>query len=77
MYATVAAAQLVLVALALLGWSLRRTRAGRSPALWVPLYFCLANLASVVALWNVARGSRIERWTPQRHATATSDAHGS
>jgi hypothetical protein len=27
----------------------------------------MANLASVLALWNVARGHRIERWTPQRH----------
>jgi cellulose synthase/poly-beta-1,6-N-acetylglucosamine synthase-like glycosyltransferase len=76
-YAAAAAVQLVLLALAGLGWSLRRTRAGRSAALWVPLYFCLANLASVVAIWKVARGSRIERWTPQRHATATSDGHAS
>jgi cellulose synthase/poly-beta-1,6-N-acetylglucosamine synthase-like glycosyltransferase len=74
LYATVAAAQLVVVALATLGWTLRRTAVGRSPVLYVPLFFCLANLASVVALWNVARGSRIERWTPQRHATAASDA---
>ena len=72
-YAAAAAAQLVLLALAALGWSLRRTAAGRSPVLCVPLYFCLANLASVVALWNVTRGSRIERWTPQRHAAVTSD----
>jgi cellulose synthase/poly-beta-1,6-N-acetylglucosamine synthase-like glycosyltransferase len=76
-YATAAAAQLVFLALAALGWTLRRTAAGRSPALYVPLYFCLANLASLVALWNVARGTRIERWTPQRHAAATSDARGS
>lgn len=73
-YAVAAGAQLVLLALATLGWALRRTSAGRSPALYVPLYFLLANLAAVVALWNVVRGSRIERWTPQRHATATSDA---
>lgn len=73
-YALVAGGQLVLLALAALGWTLRRAAAGRSALLYVPLYFCLANLASVVALWNVARGSRIERWTPQRHAAATPDA---
>ncbi|HUF76930.1 MAG TPA: glycosyltransferase family 2 protein [Longimicrobiales bacterium] len=76
-YAGAAAAQLVLLALAGIGWSLRCTPAGCSPALYVPLYFCMANLASLVSLWNVARGSRIERWTPQRHATATSDAQAS
>ena len=74
LYAAVASVQLVLLALAGLGWVLRSTAVGRSPVLYVPLFFILANLASVVALWNVARGSRIERWTPQRHATATSDA---
>ena len=66
-FAAVAAAQLVLIGLALAGWALRRTGPGRSPLLYVPFFFCLANLASVVAVFNVARGSRIERWTPHRH----------
>jgi hypothetical protein len=65
----VAAAELVLLAAAAVGWLLRATTAGRSPLLYAPLYFVLANVACVVALANVVRGDRIERWTPQRHGS--------
>ncbi len=66
-YAGLAAAETLFIALAGTGWLLRRTRMAGTPAVYVPLFFCMANLASVLALWNVARGRRIERWTPQRH----------
>jgi cellulose synthase/poly-beta-1,6-N-acetylglucosamine synthase-like glycosyltransferase len=66
-YALFAGAQLSVLAAGALGWALRRTSAARSPLLYAPFFFCMANLASVVALWNVARGRRVERWTPQRH----------
>jgi cellulose synthase/poly-beta-1,6-N-acetylglucosamine synthase-like glycosyltransferase len=69
-YTLFAAAQLLVVAAAVLGWTLRRTFVGRSPLLYAPFFFCMANLASVVALWNVVRGRRVERWTPQRHERA-------
>jgi cellulose synthase/poly-beta-1,6-N-acetylglucosamine synthase-like glycosyltransferase len=69
-YYAVAAAQVGFIGLATLGWALRGTRFGKSPIFYVPFFFCLANLASASALWNVARGRRIERWTPQRHAVA-------
>jgi len=67
-YFAVAAAQVGFLTLAALGWLTRGNRVGRSPVLYVPFFFCLANLASMAALWNVVRGRRIERWTPQRHA---------
>jgi uncharacterized membrane protein YjdF len=66
-YATVAALQVLFYALAVAGWPLRKTTAGRSAVLFVPLFFCLANAAAMLAWWNVARGSRIELWSPQRH----------
>lgn len=75
-YAAAAAAQLLLLLLAAIGWLLRGVPLGRAKALYVPLFFCLANLASVVAIWNVARGSRIERWTPHRHASPTGETSG-
>jgi cellulose synthase/poly-beta-1,6-N-acetylglucosamine synthase-like glycosyltransferase len=70
MYALFAMAQLFLVSAGALGWALRRTSAGKSPILYAPFFFLMANLASVTALWNVARGRRVERWTPQRHEGA-------
>jgi cellulose synthase/poly-beta-1,6-N-acetylglucosamine synthase-like glycosyltransferase len=69
-YALFAAGQVTVLAAAALGWALRRTPAGRSPILYAPFFFSMANLASVAALWNVARGRRVERWTPQRHEGA-------
>jgi cellulose synthase/poly-beta-1,6-N-acetylglucosamine synthase-like glycosyltransferase len=73
-FAAVAAAQVALLTLAVIGWTLRGEPAGRSIVFYAPLYFCLANLASIAALWNVARGVRIERWSPQRHVA--DPAHG-
>jgi cellulose synthase/poly-beta-1,6-N-acetylglucosamine synthase-like glycosyltransferase len=67
LYLVAALGQALLLALAGIGWAMRRSTVGRSPILYIPLFFCMANLASVLALWNVARGHRIERWTPQRH----------
>jgi cellulose synthase/poly-beta-1,6-N-acetylglucosamine synthase-like glycosyltransferase len=69
-YAVLAAGQAVVLLAGGFGWALSRTAAGRSPILYVPFFFCMANLASVVALWNAARGRRVERWTPQRHDAA-------
>lgn len=75
LYLIVAAGQIGILVLATLGWALRGTRFGKSPIFYAPFFFCLANLASASALWNLARGRRIERWTPQRHAVVqVSDA---
>ncbi len=66
-YALLAAGQLFVLTAGAIGWALRRNPAVRSPILYAPFFFCMANLASLLALWNVARGRRVERWTPQRH----------
>ncbi|MGE0160391.1 MAG: glycosyltransferase family 2 protein [Gemmatimonadales bacterium] len=70
-YALTAAVQLCVLFAGVLGWALRGTAAARSPLLYAPFFFCMANLASLAALWNVARGRRVERWTPQRHDAVT------
>lgn len=66
-YAALAAIQAAVVLLAGAGWALRRHRLGRLPVFYVPFFLALANAASAAAVWNVARGHRIERWTPHRH----------
>lgn len=66
-YAAVAWAMTGVGVLASAGWALRTRSAGRHPFLYVPFFFVLANVAAIAALVNVARGARIERWTPQRH----------
>lgn len=66
-FAACAGAQLLFLAAASAGWALRSTPLGKSTLLCVPFFFVLANVASMLALWNLLRGSRIERWTPQRH----------
>ncbi|MBI4614778.1 MAG: glycosyltransferase [Planctomycetes bacterium] len=48
------------------GFLLRGTRLGRAKPLSLPYYFCLVNLAALVAIANLARGRRIEVWEPER-----------
>src|SRR5690606_10642658 len=57
-FSAVAVAQIFFAFLAAAGWMLRRTRIGRLPPLYVPFFFCLANVASLAALANVLRGNR-------------------
>lgn len=71
LYGVVAGTAVGFLVLAAAGWALRARPAGRHPLLYVPFFFALANLAALVALANVARGTRIERWTPQRHRSTT------
>lgn len=52
--------------LAILGALLSGMRAGRSKIISLPFYFCLVNLASLVAAMNILRGHRIDQWEPQR-----------
>jgi cellulose synthase/poly-beta-1,6-N-acetylglucosamine synthase-like glycosyltransferase len=69
--------QLVLYGLALLGW-VGRTRAwGRTRPLWVPSYFCLANVAAAIAVLSLLRGVRFERWDPTRQVRQPVEPAGS
>ncbi|HEX8135959.1 MAG TPA: glycosyltransferase family 2 protein [Pyrinomonadaceae bacterium] len=72
--------QLLFYAAAALGWALERAGA-RPSVLALPHYFVLANLASVVALYQFLRGERYARWEPIRESsaatmTATTAAEG-
>ncbi len=52
--------------LALMGWVLSNTRLGESKLFTFPSFFCMANLAALLATLNVLRGHRITSWNPQR-----------
>lgn len=58
--------QLAFYGSALMGWLLRGTRLGRLKVFAIPFYFCVVYTAALIATWNVLRGQRITRWTPQR-----------
>jgi len=65
-YQCAAAWQLVFYACALLGKLLEATRVGRKKLFALPLYFCMVYFASLVAVFRVLRGYRIDLWEPQR-----------
>jgi cellulose synthase/poly-beta-1,6-N-acetylglucosamine synthase-like glycosyltransferase len=67
-YFAAAAGQALFYAAALAGFLLRRSRIGGLKPLYVPFYYCLANVASAVAIVQVLRGQRIALWQPQRQA---------
>lgn len=74
LFMLLATGQLLFLTLAGLGWLTRGTVIGKQKPLFIPYYFCLANLASIAALVNVLKGERIERWTPQRHEATTEES---
>lgn len=65
-YQIAAVGQVACYGLAAAGTALIRRPIGRHPALAVPAYFTLVNLASLRALLNLVRGERIDRWVPTR-----------
>lgn len=71
LYGALAAAQTLFYAAAFVGYLSRATSIGQLKLLYVPFFYCMANLAALLALLNFARGERIVSWQPQRHATLT------
>lgn len=67
-YLAAAVAQGAFYAAAAAGWPLRRARIGGLKGIYIPFYYCMANAASAMAILQVVRGARIERWEPQRQA---------
>lgn len=65
-----AAVQIGFYGLAAVGLAARGSSWGRRRMVYVPFFFTMANLASVIALLRFLRGDRIGLWQPQRHATA-------
>ena len=59
-------AQVVFYGMASVGYLLRRSRVGRIRLLYIPFYYCMANVACSVAWVHALRGRRIEVWQPQR-----------
>jgi cellulose synthase/poly-beta-1,6-N-acetylglucosamine synthase-like glycosyltransferase len=73
-YRVLTVAQAALYAAGIAGIALGGTRLGRWKPLAVPAFFCLVNAASVVAVWNVLTGRRIERWQTRRYDGARTGA---
>jgi len=65
-YQVATVGQVACYSLAAAGIALVRRPIGRHPALAVPAYFTLVNIASMRALLNLIRGERIDRWIPER-----------
>lgn len=61
------AVQLLFYSLALLGLHLRKRAIGQTRLLYVPFFYCMANVAAFTALLRFLRGDRIVSWQPQRH----------
>jgi cellulose synthase/poly-beta-1,6-N-acetylglucosamine synthase-like glycosyltransferase len=65
-YNTAVLGQLAFYGLAALALPLEGTRVGRLKILRIPFYFCMVNLASLIAAINVARGRQIKVWDTRR-----------
>jgi cellulose synthase/poly-beta-1,6-N-acetylglucosamine synthase-like glycosyltransferase len=66
-YAIAMISQAAFYGMALAGWLMERSGM-RMTLLGMPLYFVLANLASVIAFYKFVRGERYARWEPIRGA---------
>ena len=63
-------AQLAFYGCALAGMLLSNTKLGRLKLFTIPFFFCMVNVASLIAAINMIRGHRIDFWEPQRHGQA-------
>ena len=61
--------QVLFYGLACMGALTVNTRLGRAKALWIPYFFCLANLSAALAVLSLLRGTRFEIWEPARPNT--------
>jgi hypothetical protein len=53
---------------AFIGWIMEKNRV-KAGVFAIPLYFVLANLASVVAFYKFLHGENYARWEPIRETT--------
>ncbi|CAN5728222.1 glycosyltransferase family 2 protein [soil metagenome] len=67
-YAVALGAQVVFYALGVVGYLSTSTGAGRWKLFYLPFFFCMANVASLLAVLRFLRGDRVTLWQPQRHA---------
>src|SRR6266508_4908633 len=59
-------AQLIFYGCALLGLLMSHTRVGLMNPVMIPFFFCMVNVACLLATINLIRGHRIDFWEPQR-----------
>lgn len=65
-YQIAAVGQLTIYGLAILGYIAASMGKKASKPLSIPYFFCMINVASLVALLNIVRGKRITVWNPHR-----------
>jgi hypothetical protein len=68
--------QLVVYGCAALGLLLRNTSIGMLKIFTIPFFFCMVNIASLIAALNLIRGHRIDFWEPQRHDGSAAGSNG-
>jgi len=59
-------AQLIFYGLAAVGYFVRNRKIGKLKVFYIPFFFCLANVAALVAIIRLLSGKRIESWQPRR-----------
>lgn len=62
-------AQLLFYAAAAVGCLARKQGWGRRKLLYMPFYYCMVNIAALLALIRFVRGDRIAVWQPQRRTS--------
>jgi hypothetical protein len=67
-FSAIAALQILFYATALIGWVLEKIGV-KIGVFAIPLYFVLANLASVFAFYKFLKGENYSRWEPIRETT--------
>ena len=65
-FAVLLGLQLLFYGLAVTGFVVRHTAAGRFPVLSIPYYFSMVNLAAFLGVLSLLRGERRARWTPRK-----------
>lgn len=65
-YFAAALAQIAFYALAATSYTIRNTSLGQWKIFYIPFFYCLANIAALVAVLRLLAGRRIELWQPQR-----------
>lgn len=66
LYQILILAQLIFYSCGALGMILRNTNLGKQRGFTVPFFFCMVNIAALIAVINILRGYQINLWEPQR-----------
>ena len=75
LYQAATTLQLAFYTCGLLGLALHNTALGRLKLFTIPFFFCMVNVASLIAAINLMRGRRIDFWQPQRQEQGEASAN--